>query len=52
MEGVGRASTFITGETDRNYPATNAPRQCQLVLLEKLRWREGMAMGKEEGKML
>jgi hypothetical protein len=51
-EGEKNETLHCTVRNERNFTALEAPRQCPLVLLQNIGWKEGKTLGSEEGKVL
>ena len=47
-----KGTAFTVAGASRRLPAVKVPRQCPLVLLAKVDWKEVKAVGKQEGKVL
>jgi hypothetical protein len=52
MRGQKGTTFIMTGGGDKKFTTLKAPRQYPLVLLVKIGWKEGRAMGSEERSAL
>jgi hypothetical protein len=52
MRGQNDTTFIMTGGGDKKFTTLKAPRQYPLVLLVKIGWKEGRAMGSEERSAL
>ena len=51
-QGVVRGTAFIiTGGKTEKFSAVKFPRQCPLILLEKVGWRQGTELGIEDSEV-